>query len=177
MEEPRLIPGGGAVDERGRVIFCNGFDFAQAGIKRLYLLSNHQAGYVRAWHGHKTEAKYVLVTRGAALVCCVPLKDLERLDLPKANVTTPWREPKHSSTAYRPTRETVPNPPNVYRFVLSDRQPAVLYIPPGYANGHMALVTPCDVMHFSMFTIEEAKGDDLRFPARAIPGVWEITEK
>lgn len=158
MEEPRLIPGGGAVDERGRVIFCNGFDLAQAGIKRLYLLSNHQAGYVRAWHGHKTEAKYVLVTRGAALVCCTPLESFGTLA-------------GSYSTA------TSPPPPNVYRFVLSDRQPAVLYIPPGYANGHMALVTPCDVMHFSMFTIEEAKGDDLRFPARAIPGVWEITEK
>jgi dTDP-4-dehydrorhamnose 3,5-epimerase-like enzyme len=32
---------------------------------------NHAAGFIRAWHGHKKEAKYVLVVKGSALVCAV----------------------------------------------------------------------------------------------------------
>lgn len=172
-DEPRFIEGGLAIDDRGQVAFCNGFNPAEAGVKRLYLLSNHEAGYVRAWHGHRTEAKYVLVTRGVALVCCVALEEIERhcqAQVPSCS----WSEDFSSATISwtgAPTPE-----PRVWRFVLSGQQPKVLYIPPGYANGHMALSVPCDVMHFSTFTIEEAKGDDLRFPARCIPGAWEVEE-
>jgi dTDP-4-dehydrorhamnose 3,5-epimerase len=172
-DEPRLIEGGLSIDDRGQVAFCNGFNPAEAGVKRLYVLSNHEAGYVRAWHGHKIEAKYVLVTRGVALVCCVVLEEIEQYcqtDAPswswvdKSTMTLTWSGP--------------PTPiPQAWRFVLSGQQPKVLYIPPGYANGHMALSVPCDMVHFSSMTIEEAKGDDLRFPARCIPGTWEVEEK
>jgi dTDP-4-dehydrorhamnose 3,5-epimerase len=57
-----LINGGLAVDDRGSVTFVNDFDFK--GVKRFYMVQNHEKGFVRAWHGHKKESKYVLVTRG-----------------------------------------------------------------------------------------------------------------
>ncbi len=146
--EPLFIQGGLSVDDRGVVSFCNDFTFE--GVKRWYVLSNHQVGYVRAWHGHKTEVKYVTVTRGAALVCCTPLDSFTKKEGEKVHV---------------------------YRFVLSDRQPGVLYIPAGYANGHMALTVPCDVVHFSTFGLDETKGDDLRFSAQTIQGAWDIRER
>lgn len=76
-----LINGGIAVDDRGSVTFINDFDFKD--VKRFYMVSNHSKGFIRAWHGHKKEAKYVLVTRGAALVCTTPLDeyDLEKVVL------------------------------------------------------------------------------------------------
>ena len=58
MDAPWLIEGGLAVDDRGIVSFVNDFDFA--GVKRFYMVSNHKAGFVRAWHAHKHEAKYVM---------------------------------------------------------------------------------------------------------------------
>lgn len=61
-----LIKGDIAVDDRGKVSFVNDFDFA--GVKRFYVVENHQKGFVRAWHGHKKEAKYVYVVTGAAIV-------------------------------------------------------------------------------------------------------------
>ena len=173
MDEPRLIEGGLSVDERGQVAFCNGLNPAEAGIKRLYLLSNHEAGYVRAWHGHKTEAKYALVTRGVALVCCVTLEEIERY----CKADSPSWSWTGGNTATLSWSGSPPSLPRVWRFVLSGQQPKVLYIPPGYANGHMALSVPCDVLHFSTMTMEEAAGDDMRFPARCIPGVWYVEER
>ena len=50
-EEPQLIAGGLAVDDRGAVGFVNEFDFA--GVQRFYTVKNHRAGMVRAWHAHR----------------------------------------------------------------------------------------------------------------------------
>lgn len=64
-----LIEGGQATDDRGTVRFVNEVDFTK--VKRFYLVSNHSKGFVRAWHGHKKEAKYVLVVKGAAIIGAV----------------------------------------------------------------------------------------------------------
>lgn len=60
-----IIEGGLSVDDRGTVSFVNDFDFK--GVKRFYLVSNHSKGFIRAWHGHRKEAKYVLVVKGSVL--------------------------------------------------------------------------------------------------------------
>lgn len=70
---PNLIDGGLSVDDRGTVTFVNDFNFK--GVKRFYLVSNHAKGFVRAWHGHKKEGKYVLVVKGAAIIGVVGMKD------------------------------------------------------------------------------------------------------
>ena len=63
---PLLLEGGLAVDDRGSVAFVNAFDFE--GVKRFYVVANHRQGFVRAWHAHRREAKYVTVVTGAAVV-------------------------------------------------------------------------------------------------------------
>ena len=73
MATPLLLRGGLAVDDRGAVGFVNDFDFA--GVKRFYTVQNHAAGFVRAWHGHRREAKYVTVVQGAMLIACVEVDD------------------------------------------------------------------------------------------------------
>lgn len=67
-----LISGGLSVDDRGKVSFVNDFDFKD--VKRFYMVENHSKGFVRAWHGHKDESKYVLVVSGSALVAIKPLE-------------------------------------------------------------------------------------------------------
>lgn len=66
------MDGGLAVDDRGTVRFINDFDFR--GVRRFYHVENHQKGFIRAWHGHKKEGKYVYIASGTALVGVVNLK-------------------------------------------------------------------------------------------------------
>ena len=146
MVEPRLMRGAVAVDDRGEVGFVNDFDFA--GVKRFYLVANHAAGFVRAWHGHKREAKYVTVVQGAMLIACVLIDN--------------WEKPS-------------PELP-VQRFVLSAKTPAVLFIPAGYANGNMSLTDDARAMFFSTSSLEESKGDDIRFDAR-LWDAWQVEER
>lgn len=146
MDKPTLIPGGLSVDDRGSVAFANELSFA--GIKRFYLVADHQAGLVRAWHGHKHETKYVLAVSGAAVVGAVKIYD--------------WNNP---------SPDLVPE-----RFVLSAEKPGVLCIPAGYANGFMSLTADAKLMFFSTSTLDESKNDNIRFPAR-LWDIWKITER
>jgi dTDP-4-dehydrorhamnose 3,5-epimerase len=66
MSTTKLINGGLAVDDRGSVRFVNDFDFQN--VKRFYQVENHRQGFIRAWHGHKKEGKYVYVVSGSALI-------------------------------------------------------------------------------------------------------------
>lgn len=143
---PELLRGALAVDDRGEVGFVNEFGFGD--VKRFYTVSNHAAGFVRAWHGHRREAKYVLAVSGAALVCCVEIDDWES-----------------------PSRELV-----VQRFVLSERSPAVLHVPAGFVNGFMTLTPDAKLMFFSTSTLDESLGDDIRFPARYWDP-WQVEER
>lgn len=146
MESPRLIAGRLAVDDRGEVSFVNDFDFV--GVKRFYAVANHRAGFVRAWHGHQKEAKYVTMARGAMLVCSVAVDD--------------WRNPSRDL--------------EIQRFVLSESAPAVLYIPPGHAHGTMSLTERAKAIFFSTATLQESQQDDFRFPARTWDP-WLVTER
>lgn len=66
-----MIEGKNFVDDRGMLTFFNDFDFSD--IKRMYLVRNHNAGFIRAWHGHKRESKYITVIKGAAIVAATPM--------------------------------------------------------------------------------------------------------
>jgi len=144
--EPILFKGGVAVDDRGEVGFVNEFDFAD--VKRFYTVQNHRQGFIRAWHGHKHEAKYVHLVAGAALVAAVRIDD--------------WQTPAKKL--------------DVQRFVLSAKSPAVLYIPAGYANGFMSLTADSKLMFFSTSTISESLNDDYRFEAHYWDP-WQIEER
>lgn len=143
---PHLIEGGLAVDDRGDTAFINDFHFE--GVKRFYMLSNHRAGFVRAWHAHRCEAKYVTVVQGAAVVAAVAIDN--------------WEHPSKNA--------------EVHRYVLSAQKPAVLYIPPGYANGLMSLTTDAKLIVFSTSTLEESRNDDMRYDARYWDA-WQVIER
>ena len=146
MEKPTLFEGGLAVDDRGAVAFVNDFDFSK--VKRFYMVSNHQAGFVRAWHAHRREGKYIFVPQGEALIGAVKIDN--------------WDEPSKNS--------------EVHRWVLSSQKPSVLYIPAGYANGAMSLTFNTKIIYFSTSSMEETKGDDVRYDARYWD-IWQIEER
>lgn len=146
IPEPILIAGGLAADDRGELAFVNDFHFD--GVKRFYTVSNHRQGFVRAWHGHKREGKYVTAVSGTAVIGAVAIDD--------------WENPSRKL--------------HVHRFVLSAHKPAVLYIPPGYVNGYMSLTQDLKLMFFSSSTLEESMGDDVRFDSRYWD-IWNVVER
>jgi dTDP-4-dehydrorhamnose 3,5-epimerase len=144
--KPVMMAGGLAADDRGELAYVNDFRFE--GVKRFYMVSNYSQGFVRAWHGHKREAKYVTAVSGAAMVGAVCIDDWER-----------------------PSKEL-----EVQRFVLSAHRPSVLYIPPGYANGFMSLTADLRLMFFSTSSLEESHGDDFRYESRYWD-IWKVVER
>ena len=146
MIVPQLIEGKIALDDRGEIGFVNDFNFDK--VKRFYWVSNYRPGFIRAWHAHKREAKYVTVVRGAALIGAV---EIDNWDVPS-------REAK------------------IWRFVLSEHKPSVIYIPAGYANGFMNLIKDTKLLFFSTSSLEESKDDDVRYDARYWDP-WQVIER
>lgn len=134
----KLIRGGISVDARGKVTFINDFNFK--GVKRFYSVENYENRAVRAWHGHKKEAKYVYVSRGAAVIAAI---DMET--------------GKGES------------------YTLSEDNPAVFYVPPGYYNGARFLLPDTKILYFSTATLEESKEDDYRLPWDRWTEVWDLS--
>lgn len=134
----KYIEGNNFVDDRGMLTFFNSFSFDK--VKRVYLVRNHSKNYIRAWHGHLKEEKYVQVVQGAALVGAVPLDDM-KLE-------------------------------SCYKKILSEHTPGILHIPNGYANGFKTLTENTILQFFSTSTLDESKGDDIRFDFDEV-NIWE----
>ncbi len=49
------------------------------------------------------------------------------------------------------------------RYILSSRKPAILYIPPGYANGIKTLTEDTKLIVFSTLTLQESLDDEIRY--------------
>jgi dTDP-4-dehydrorhamnose 3,5-epimerase len=146
MSEIKIYKGDIAVDDRGRLSFINDFNFE--GVKRFYQVRNHRKGFVRAWHGHKIEAKYVTVVQGSAIIGAVKVDN--------------WDSP---------SKELKPE-----RWVMSGDKPQVIYLPAGYANGFMSLSDDLIILFFSTTTLQESMGDDFRFDARYWD-IWDVVER
>ena len=147
MNNTQQIIGNIATDDRGTVRFVNDFNFN--GVKRFYQVSNHRSGFIRAWHGHMKEAKYVYVAKGTALVAAVPMEDM--LAAKESGILA--------------------NPDVVQKAVLSANKPTVLFIPAGDANGFKTLEEGTIVQFFSTSTLEQSPGDDIRFDYNLV-NVW-----
>jgi dTDP-4-dehydrorhamnose 3,5-epimerase len=52
----------------------------------------------------------------------------------------------------------------------------VFYIPAGYANGFMPLTEDALLVLFSTATLEESRGDDVRYDSRYWD-IWEVIER
>jgi len=140
--EIKTIVGGVATDDRGTVRFVNDFDFKD--VKRFYQVQNHNSGFIRAWHGHKKEAKYVYVAKGTALIGAVPLSEIEKGK----------------------------DAQNVFKTVISSNNPKIVYIPSGYANGFKSLEPGTIIQFFSTSTLQDSLGDDIRFDYDIV-NIWK----
>ena len=145
-QEPQLFKGGLAVDDRGAVSFVNDFNFE--GVKRFYIVENHKQGFVRAWHAHRNESKYVMVVKGSAVIGAVKIDNWEN-----------------------PSRDL-----KIHRYVLSEKSPSVLFIPAGFANGFMNLSEDAKIVFFSTSELKDSLNDDVRYDAHYWEA-WNVEER
>jgi dTDP-4-dehydrorhamnose 3,5-epimerase len=106
-------------------------------IKRKYIVKNHDINFVRGMHAHKLESKWAEVIKGTAQFVLYKVLN--------------W----YTGEGTLPVR-----------FILSDFQSNILYIPPGYANSFQNLTSDTIVQFYSSSTLEESKNDDYRFDYR-----------
>jgi dTDP-4-dehydrorhamnose 3,5-epimerase len=140
----RITKGMVSIDDRGKVSFVNDFNFQD--VKRFYVVQNHEANFIRAWHGHKHERKYVYVSQGSVLFYIIPIDSLINSDITL-----------------------------IEKHVLSAGAPAILAIPAGYANGFKTLTNDAQIMFFSTLTLEESQNDDFRFPYNCLSAnIWDV---
>lgn len=130
---PIIFQGELSKDARGEVGFVNGFSFPQ--VKRFYTVKNHEKYMVRAWHGHKKEAKFVYAFSGKVLFGAIEVDN--------------WEKPSKKL--------------QIHTFTLNAKKPCILYIPPGFVNGFQSLSANAKLMFFSTATLKESLGDDFRF--------------
>ena len=143
-----LIDGGLAVDDRGTLTFANDFNFY--GVKRFYQVLNFSRNTIRAFHGHRNEAKYVYVAKGSAIIAAV---ELDKVESPSKKAP-------------------------IHRFILSDKSPKILFIPPMHANGFRPLEKQTQIIFFSTSSLEESKDDDFRYPADYWGNkIWEVESR
>ena len=133
--KPTLLEKGISEDHRGSVEYYNSLNLDI--FERFYIVSNPTVGTVRAWHGHKVEAKLIKVIHGEFVVGIVEVSD--------------WDNPSQKS--------------KVDKFILNE-QSGVVFIPPGYANGAMNLTPESKAIYFSSLNLDDSLNDDYRFDSK-----------
>ena len=146
IKKVRLIDADIATDDRGELMFSNNFDMSK--IKRFYQITNFKTPFVRAWHGHKYENKYIIVLKGAAMLAVVKINK--------------WKNPNKNL--------------KIEKFVLNDKKPKLLFIPGGHDHGFKTLKSDTRLMVFSTSTVKQSKKDDYRFQSNYW-NPWQIKER
>lgn len=133
---PKLINVNVSPDDRGEITHCNSFNFIKRKIKRFYKIENHKLNFIRAWHAHKKEEKYIFILSGSIKVSLVKIDN--------------WKLPSKKL--------------KIENFFLNDKCPQILYIPGGYAHGTQNLKKNTSFLVYSNFSIDESLKDDFRYP-------------
>lgn len=126
------------VDDRGSV-YCSidEIEKREVPIKRTYVVQNWEKGRIRAWHGHLKAWTGMHVIHGAAKLVAIPIVE----DIPE---------------------ESLPRTEANYAVVLSDKNPGIFWVPPGYYNGSISLVDNTKILVYSTLSFDEVKSDDQR---------------
>lgn len=131
--EPKIIQGNRIYDNRGSVRFSNELPFNI--IKRFYTVQNYNKNFIRAWHGHLMEEKFIGCIRGTFQISAVKIDKVKK-----------------------PSKDN-----KIFNFFLDNSDSNFVHIPKGYANGSMSLTENSELLIFSTSTLKESLKDDIRY--------------
>jgi len=133
--EPKIIQGGKFSDNRGSISYVNDFSFTD--IERFYIISNSQENPIRAWQGHKLDAKNFYCLSGSFKIHFIKIDN--------------WENPSKDLTI-----ETV---------LVSESDSKIVHIPAGYANAVESLEENSKLISFSTLPLSNVNEDDVRYPS------------
>lgn len=132
--KPKIIQGGNFADHRGSISFVNDFDFSD--IERFYIISNSKENPLRAWQGHKLDAKNFYCLSGSFNIHFIKIDN--------------WENPSKNLII-----ETI---------LVSEFDSKIVHIPAGYANAVESLEENSKLMSFSTLPLTNVSEDDVRYP-------------
>lgn len=130
---PKVIQGGNFSDHRGTISYVNDFSFAA--VERFYIISNSDDNPIRAWQGHKLDAKNFYCLSGSFKIHFVKVDN--------------WENPSKDLLI-----ETV---------TVSASESKIVHIPAGYANAIQALEKDSKLISFSTLPLVNVSEDDVRY--------------
>ncbi|MEZ0184326.1 WxcM-like domain-containing protein [Flavobacterium oncorhynchi] len=133
--KPRIIRGGKFSDHRGSISYVNDFSFAD--VERFYIISNSKENRIRAWQGHKLDAKNFYCLSGSFKIHFIKIDN--------------WDNPSKDLII-----ETV---------FLSESESKIVHIPAGYANAIESLEENSKLISFSTLPFANVSDDDVRYPS------------
>ncbi|SNR49408.1 WxcM-like domain-containing protein [Flavobacterium sp. ov086] len=131
--DPKIIQGGNFSDDRGSISYVNDFTFGN--IERFYVISNSEEKPIRAWQGHKLDAKNFYCICGSFKIHFVKIDNWEK---PSSNLKI----------------ETI---------TVSALDSKIVHIPAGYANAIQSLEKDSKLLSFSTLPLVDVKDDDVRY--------------
>jgi len=130
---PKIIQGGNFSDHRGTISFVNDFSFKD--IERFYIISNSDINPIRAWQGHKLDAKNFYCLNGSFKIHFVKIDN--------------WENPSKDL--------------NIETITVTASESKIVHIPAGYANAIEALDTNSKLLSFSTLPLTNVGDDDVRY--------------
>jgi dTDP-4-dehydrorhamnose 3,5-epimerase len=150
IEGVQLVPLSTHVDDRGYLIEIaqrKGEPAPHAVISKfgqVYLVGNPARGTVRAFHKHQVLWDYFFISHGSAKFALVD----DRTDsLSCSEMNT---------------------------FVISDRKPGLLVVPPGVYHGWMSLEDDTQMISTASEVYNAEKPDEVRIPPDSFGDVWSV---
>jgi len=140
---PKIIVGNRIYDDRGSIRFSNQLTFKK--IKRFYIVHNYTKNFIRAWHGHKKEEKYISCIKGSFQISAVKIDNFKK-----------------------PSKRN-----KVNTYFLNESNNNFVFIPKGYANGLKSLEENSELLILSTSSLQESVKDDFRYDANYW-NPWEI---
>lgn len=130
---PKIIQGGNFSDHRGMISYVNDFKFTN--IERFYIISNSEENPIRAWQGHKLDAKNFYCISGSFKIYFVKIDN--------------WENPSKELT--------------VESIFVSVNDSKIVHIPAGYANAIESLEKDSKLISFSTLPLANVGDDDIRY--------------
>lgn len=119
-------------DQRGSLFYNNDFDASS--IKRIYIIENQNADFIRGWQGHKIEQRWFSAVSGSFQI---QLIEIDNWDFPSKDL-------------------------KIFTFILSAEKLDVLHVPQGYISSIRSIDEGSKLLVMADYLLGEIQ-DEYRF--------------
>jgi len=145
IDDVKIISLATHADDRGyliEIVRASDPYFTQFG--QVYLVGDHKAGTIRAFHKHEKLWDWFFISHGSA------------------------------KFVLRDDREQSPTYGNLMTVVTGDRNPCLVVVPPGVFHGWMSLCDDTQLVSTASDVYNRDKPDEVRIPPDSYGDIWSV---